>query len=107
MRLDPAQQQLICHTLQTFFKNCPIEIFLYGSRANDALLGGDIDLLVIVPDPVLYHEIKLKQHVVLAALKTGPTIGDQKIDVKYILPNQVTEPFCELILKNAVKLKLP
>ena len=51
------------------------EVRLFGSRADDAARGGDIDLLVTVPEPVpTLLEARLN-----AALEAA--LGDQRVDL--------------------------
>ena len=52
------------------------EIYLFGSRVNDALRGGDIDLYIITPPDNATIEKKIK---FLVSLQEK--IGEQKIDV--------------------------
>ncbi len=73
-------------------------IYLYGSRTNDALRGGDIDLLVI-GEPVSYAD----QIDLLLAIKAR--IGEQRIDLKLISPGQAaSDAFVQSILPGAIKL---
>jgi uncharacterized protein len=51
------------------------QVYLYGSRANDQLLGGDIDLLL------LSQKINLMDKLDILA-KLHQTIGQRKIDLK-------------------------
>ena len=104
MRITVSEKDFIVTTLESFFAHTKIQIFLYGSRVDDQLRGGDIDLFVLVPDEKLLQEIRLKQHIVLATLKTGTPLGEQRIDLKFLHPSQLNEPFYEQIAKNAVKL---
>lgn len=55
------------------------KVFLFGSRTNNALRGGDIDLLI---HSELKEKLNLENKIqFLAQLKQH--IGDQKIDVVY------------------------
>lgn len=51
-------------------------IFLFGSRVNDNLKGGDIDIYII---PEQKNDLYVKKLTFLVSLKK--IIGDQKIDV--------------------------
>lgn len=74
MRLSPQQQQAIVETFLDVFGQG--EIFLFGSRVDDAKRGGDIDLYVKLD----HHEsVADKRMTFLARLKRK--IGDQKIDL--------------------------
>ena len=50
------------------------KIYLYGSRANDSLKGGDIDLLILSDDLTFGDKITLLVDIKLV-------IGEQKIDL--------------------------
>ena len=45
MRLDPDEIEILKESLKDLDKEA--KIYLFGSRVNDDLKGGDIDLLVI------------------------------------------------------------
>jgi len=52
------------------------EIYLFGSRTNDTLKGGDIDLFIV---PETHNDLAEKKIDFLVKLKRS--IGEQKIDV--------------------------
>jgi predicted nucleotidyltransferase len=74
------------------------KILLFGSRANDAEKGGDIDLLV--ESLVLDFNAKLE---ILAAIKAE--IGDQKIDL-VLSRNRFEDPdpFIKIISEQAIEI---
>ncbi len=72
MRLTEKEKTTIRITAQKFDPNA--KVYLYGSRANDALKGGDIDL-IIVSETLTFSE-KLS---ILVELKL--ILGEQKIDL--------------------------
>jgi predicted nucleotidyltransferase len=51
MRLNNHQQQQIKQTANGFFDQ-PVEVFLFGSRVDDARRGGDIDIMIKTSEPV-------------------------------------------------------
>lgn len=70
-------------------------VYLFGSRANPAKKGGDIDLLV-------FSEV-LKKIDTLKILKTiFAKMEEQKIDI--VITNDEKDPFVQLILNERVKL---
>ncbi len=71
-------------------------IFAFGSRANDALLGGDIDLLILSKKLAFSDKIAI-----LVDLKVK--LGDQKIDLLISSP-EPTDPFVISVLGNAIEL---
>ena len=74
MRLSSFEISSIKQTYFDIFKNG--EIYLFGSRVDDTLKGGDIDLFITTNN--LSNKLE-KKLAFLTALKQK--IGDQKIDV--------------------------
>jgi predicted nucleotidyltransferase len=73
MRLRPFEQQAIRETVREFLPHA--KVFLYGSRADDAKRGGDIDLMIVDTNPVsraVVNDIRWK---------LWERIGEQKIDI--------------------------
>ncbi len=73
------------------------EIYLYGSRANDAAQGGDIDLLV-VSDTLGFRDLLRLRTAIL------DRIGWQQLDLLIRRRDQLTEPLAALALETGVKL---
>ncbi len=78
-------------------------LYLFGSRVFDHLKGGDIDLLLLIPekDFLKVFDVKFK---ILASIKMK--IGDQKID--FVIKNfeeSKTCPFVVSVLKEAIAIK--
>jgi predicted nucleotidyltransferase len=78
MRLTEKQQRVIKEAAQKAFC-AEAEVYIFGSRTNDALFGGDIDIY-IENVPVMTAEELLKKKVkMLVAIEKN--LGEQKIDV--------------------------
>lgn len=77
MRLQATEIFAIKNVLAQFI-NQSFKLYLYGSRADDSLKGGDIDLLCIV-NKNDEDDLNLNKYKILAAIKSA--IGDQKIDL--------------------------
>ena len=73
------------------------DIYLIGSRANDKLKGGDIDILVIGDKELTSQE---KRNIKIAFYKK---LGEQKIDIVSLKRNE-SSAFKELVLLDSVKL---
>ena len=58
MRLTPAQIDTIKSTAAVWGEG--VRITLFGSRLHDGQKGGDVDLYVEVPAPVLMQKIRCK-----------------------------------------------
>lgn len=74
MRLSNREIRSIQNAFTTTFGSG--EIYLFGSRTNDNLKGGDIDLFIV---PATYNDLTEKKIDFLVKLKKS--IGEQKIDV--------------------------
>ena len=73
------------------------EIFLYGSRANDAARGGDIDLL-LVSDRLGFRDIlRLRTRIL-------ERIGWQQLDLVVRRRDQRSDPIVEAAHETGVKL---
>jgi hypothetical protein len=78
MRLKNTDIINIVNAIDPFVTTAPAELRLYGSRVDDHKKGGDIDLLLIVPNH-MQQPIKEIKHKILAAIKKN--LGDRKIDL--------------------------
>lgn len=87
MRLSSPQiQAIVAATAELAGPDAQVRLF--GSRLDDALLGGDIDLLVECPH-------KVARPVWLAAQITARlqrALGDRKIDVLLVDPDTAMQP---------------
>jgi predicted nucleotidyltransferase len=107
MRLSESESSALIIELSRFLSNTPsVKVFLFGSRANDFLKGGDIDLLIVLDTKDKNHlkQLQIIDFKLLSAIKLQPAIGDQKIDLKIIESNQQQEPFYKEALKQAALL---
>ena len=97
MRLSQHQRDSITSVLGAHG-----QVFLYGSRTQDHLKGGDIDLLLVVK-PEDFQELRSKKHKLLIEIESK--IGEQKIDLTLSTRTMLTQdPFLVEIQKNAVLL---
>lgn len=76
MRLSKSTIHTIKQYAREFFGN-DAEVYLFGSRVNDRLRGGDIDLLIKTNIPKKEHLDKKLDFLT----KLHITLGPQKIDV--------------------------
>ncbi len=94
MRLSSSEIEIIKKSLKDLDKDA--EIYLFGSRVNDKLKGGDIDLLVI-SKKLNRRSIRPLKH------KFFENFGEQKIDI--IIDNgEMADPFIKKIYQNAITL---
>ena len=94
MRLTPQQRNAIVSAVATV--DAAAEVYLFGSRADDAARGGDIDLLVVsaLVDAKARRAIRRR---ILDA------IGEQKIDITAV--GDLGDPFARLARHGGVRLK--
>lgn len=96
MRLSEFERRSIVDEVK--YKAPGALIYLYGSRTDDQLRGGDIDLLVIAPELEYGDRVDL-----LMAIKRK--IGEQRIDLKILTPERSShDEFAQAILPNALQL---
>jgi predicted nucleotidyltransferase len=84
MRLTPHEHQVIKQSASACFGE-QAEVRLFGSRADDARRGGDIDLLIDTPLTDL--AVIAQAHVRFVA-KLYAQLGEQKIDVLIDYPHR-------------------
>lgn len=106
MRLKPQEIESIIKAFQEVFDKekviySPSTLYLYGSRTQDHKKGGDIDLLLQVPESSV---AKAKALHVRILVKLHEYLGEQKIDLKITNPTPADE-FTKFILEKAVPLK--
>jgi predicted nucleotidyltransferase len=78
MRLTAAQQEMIVDAFRKTFRS-GARLFLFGSRTDDSLRGGDIDLCVETdPDATWDALVPLRQSFQVELLKR---LGDRRIDI--------------------------
>ena len=79
MRVTQSEIEALVLAITPFLNGNNAELRLYGSRVNDDLKGGDIDLLLLVEHENTGDAIKLQKHLLLSEIKKQ--LGDRKIDV--------------------------
>ena len=96
MRLSVAEGREILSAVRMLDADC--RVFLYGSRVDPKLAGGDIDLLVIS------ERIGFSERVSLL-VEIKKRIGEQKIDLLVKTAKEAAEnTFIQTIKKSAVEL---
>lgn len=97
MRITATEKSVIAGVFRELDPNA--KVFLFGSRADDRLKGGDLDLLVI--SETLGFAEKLTA---LASLKER--LGDQKVDLLICSSERADQdPFIRSIRAQAVVLE--
>ena len=95
MRVKDETIQFLKKSIREYLSDAAI--YLIGSRANDNLKGGDIDILVIGQKELTGQE---KRKIKLAFYKE---LGEQKVDI-ISLTKKDSSPFKELVLLDGVQI---
>lgn len=103
MRLSKLETEQIIKAVTPFLRGQRADIRLYGSRINDNLKGGDIDLLLILDKFESATMLLAQKHQILAQIKG--LIGEQKIDLKIAYKQELKkDPFLKLIMPKSILL---
>lgn len=107
MRLIESEIRAIASSFENIFKKnnislAAISLFLFGSRTQDGLKGGDIDLLLRVPKKILNSVKKLKLDF---SIEIQKRIGEQKIDLLIIDDAPPKDPFHKIAIEQGLLLK--
>lgn len=73
------------------------EIYLYGSRVDDAARGGDVDLLVVSETLGFRELLRLRQQIL-------DRIGWQQLDLVIRRRDQLNEPMAAIARETGIKL---
>ena len=93
MRLKHQEADIIKTTVIGFDPEA--EVFLFGSRTDDSLKGGDIDLLIFSESMNLRSKLQLKSSLF-------EKLEEQEIDV--IIEKNRSKPFIIYVLQKAIQL---
>ena len=99
MRLTPEQIELTRQTVQSLL-GAGSRVWLFGSRVDDSMRGGDIDLLVDcdnqVNDPALLAA--------RLAARLSRAMSGRKVDVVIRAPNLMALPIHTIAVEEGVQL---
>lgn len=95
MRLDADTLKTIRE--EVWRLDAAAEIYLFGSRADDAAKGGDIDLLVVTDRLDFRGELRLRTRIL-------DRIGWQQLDLLVRRRNQLDEPLVALARETGIRL---
>lgn len=93
MRLSNEEHSAINAAIQQ--ADADAQIFLFGSRVDDAAKGGDIDLLVLSKKINLMAKLDI-------LVQLHRKLGDRKIDIA-VYPD-TTRPFPRMVMREGVLL---
>lgn len=104
MRLTSFQIQTFIDVFSPLLVSNDGELYLYGSRANDLLKGGDIDLLLLVRSPQKAADLTKIRADILNKIKK--VIGEVRIDLSIVSDaHSIKDPFYKSVISTAVLLK--
>lgn len=95
MRISQAEQDLFKKLILEILPEA--QVYLYGSRTDDSLKGGDIDILILASRVITLKE---KSSIYWGFCEVH---GEQKIDIVSFKFNS-DDSFLKVILPTAVKL---
>lgn len=99
MRLTPQQIDIIRHSAEkTFGPNT--QVILFGSRLDDNKRGGDIDILLDIPEPLANPALLAAQF----SAKLTRLMQGRKVDVLLSAPNLTHLPIHDIAFQEGVKL---
>jgi predicted nucleotidyltransferase len=103
VRVRPEEIRGFVDAITPVLKGARARLFLFGSRVQDRLKGGDIDLLLLAEDLDAERAVKSEKHRVLAAIHART--GEQKIDLRVSTPAAAkADPFLSTVLPSAILL---
>lgn len=99
MRLTQDQQAAIRSAGVEMF-GAKASIWLFGSRTDDSLRGGDIDILLDIPDRVDNPALLAAKF----AAKVSRLMSGRKVDVLLFAPNLERLPIHDVAFREGIKL---
>ena len=103
MRLSNQQRHDLVEALKQIFPTTKGSLFIYGSRAQDHLKGGDIDLCFILESDV--DTQNLQEKIVPFLMAAKKRLGEQKIDFSIISKMEsLHDPFWKTALLHSALL---
>lgn len=99
MRITPSQIEFIRSTARQLLGNS-VRITLFGSRVDDALKGGDVDLLLEVQDSVANPAMISAR----MASRISRVMSGRKVDVIVKAPNLLPRPIHVLAIRTGILL---
>ena len=97
MRLTDYQIQVI-RQLACQIAGAQARVRVFGSRLDDTALGGDIDLMLELPEPIKNPALMAAQ----MSAKTSRAMHGRKVDVLLSAPNLMHLPIHDIALKEGI-----
>lgn len=106
MRLTDQQKSDILKAIKRFLpQGQKAQVYLFGSRTQDHLKGGDIDLIILMPNDQQAQLLMVDDYKITAEIKKQKSIDDQKVDLKIIGPSEKNTAFFLEAFKKSLLLE--
>ncbi|WP_457622330.1 nucleotidyltransferase domain-containing protein [Persephonella sp.] len=99
IRLTKEELEAIKETAKQVFGS-NVRVWIFGSRVNPELKGGDIDIYIEIPD---YEESNIFEKKIKYLVNLEDKIGEQKIDL-LVAPCDCKEFYCIEAKKTGVRI---
>ncbi len=99
MRLTDEQRRIIVEETAHIF-GAGARVRLFGSRVDDSIRGGDIDLLVETPDPVAQPALAAAR----LAVKIERRLDGRHVDVVLVTPETPALPIHDIARRHGMAL---
>lgn len=99
MRITQRQAAAIVQ-LARQLTGLPVEVRVFGSRLNDRAKGGDLDLMVELPEPEANPALLAAR----LSAKVSRLMDGRKVDVLLSAPNLMRLPIHEIAFRDGRKL---
>lgn len=99
MRLTPEQIHSIKSTAQAVLGS-DVQVTLFGSRVHDDQKGGDVDLMLEVPQAIAEPAIMSAR----VAARVSRCMQGRKVDVVLIAPNLLEQPIHRIARQEGIRL---
>ncbi|WKT81007.1 nucleotidyltransferase domain-containing protein [Thermosynechococcus sp. PP45] len=100
MRLTDQQVQQICQIVAALVGS-EAEVWLFGSRVDDRLKGGDVDLLIRLSHPVENPALVSAR----LSAKISRAMAGRKVDILLWAPNLQRQPVHDWAQQTGVRLQ--
>ena len=105
MRLSSDEVSELLLAMSETMSPLPWQLLLFGSRTDDLLKGGDIDLLVVLENEEDWNAACGFKTALLVAMKDR--VGEQRIDLVFTTEDRISKSaFLERIRSSALLLGL-
>lgn len=99
MRLTSQEIEMIRDVVHQVFDE-QVRIILFGSRVDDKLKGGDIDIMIETSQPIERPALQSAR----VASRVSRSLAGRKVDIVLKAPNLKSQPIHEIAIQTGVVL---